>query len=65
MKASGEHPFGLMQIPKNAKFVCFKWQKNMVHSFYYILYLPKEYPPLGTTSLVQAVVTFKTNKCLS
>ena len=33
----------LMQITINAK-VKFKWQKNLVHSFYYILYQPKGVP---------------------
>ena len=28
MKVRDGHPFGLMQIPKNAKFKWFKWQKN-------------------------------------
>ena len=29
--------------------------KNLTHSFYYMLYQPKGCPPLGTTSLRQAV----------
>ena len=44
IKARGGHLFGLMQIPKNAKFKWFKRQKNLVHSFYYILYQPKGVP---------------------
>ena len=59
MKVSGGHPFGLMLIPKkkaqNTHLLWFKWPKNLVHSFYDILYQPKGCPPLGTTSLVQAV----------
>ncbi len=41
MKVRGGHPFGLMQIPKNAEFVVVEMAKNLVHSFYYILYQPK------------------------
>ena len=55
MKARGGHPFGLMQIPKNANFILVKWPKNLVHSFHYILYQPKGCPPLGTTSLGHGV----------
>ena len=39
MKAWGGPPFDLMQISKIDK-----WQKNLVHSFYYILYQPKGVP---------------------
>ena len=35
MKARVGNPFGLMQIPKNAKFVKLKWQKTQLNSFYY------------------------------
>ena len=30
MKVRGGHPFGLMQIPRNAKFKWFKMQKNHI-----------------------------------
>ena len=42
MKVRGGHPFGLMEIPKNAKLV--QMAKNLVHSFYHILYQPKGVP---------------------
>ena len=44
MKVRDGHPFGLMQIPKKAKFKWFKWQKPLAHSFYHILYQPKGVP---------------------
>ena len=45
MKARGGEQFGLMEIPKNAKFVyVVQMAKNLVHSFYCILYQPKGVP---------------------
>jgi hypothetical protein len=45
MKVRGGHPIGLMQIPRNVKFVyVVQMAKNLVHSFYHILYQPKGVP---------------------
>ena len=48
-----------MHIPKNAKFKWFKWQKNLVHSFNYILYQPKGVPtPRDNFSGTGSMYTF-------
>jgi hypothetical protein len=44
MKVRGGHPFGLVQIPKNAKFRWFKWQNSLAQSFYRMLYQPNGVP---------------------
>ena len=49
MKVRDGHPFGLMQIPKNAKFVQFKWQKT----WYTLSIMYSINPPLAKISLVQ------------
>ena len=56
MKARGGHPFGLMQIPKNAKFVyVVQWEKTWYTHSITSFINPRGCPPLATTSLGQAV----------
>ena len=65
MKPRGGHPFGLMQIPKNAKFVWVKWQKTWYTLSITYSINPRGCRPLGTTSLGQAVGPNNTANVLS
>ena len=54
-KVRGGHPFGLMQIPRNAKFKWFKMQKTWYTLSIIYSINPRGYLPLVTISLFQAV----------
>ena len=60
-KVRGGHPFGLMQISKIAKFKWFKWQNFWCTLSIIYSINPRGCPPLGTTSLGQAVVCIIVN----